>query len=109
MSVTIIGPDGTTWYTNTDGGLDGLSINDDDPLQIQAGGMTDVLVITGEHVNDHIQFVYGSNSWTSGTTSDVAECVLQGSDWDKSGPSGCPNAPAIMNSSPAFACRLSLS
>jgi hypothetical protein len=94
-AVTVTGPDEKVWYTTTEGNSIGLHIDDSHPLKVQAGGMTNELVIVGEHVNDYVQFTYGSLSWTSGTTTgDYAYCTLKGDDWDKNGPPNCPNAPA---------------
>ncbi|EON66292.1 hypothetical protein W97_05685 [Coniosporium apollinis CBS 100218] len=73
----------------------GQPINDANPLSLQKNGMKNALVITGEHTNDYIQFAYGSTFWTSGTKDGIVHCTLRGDDWNKSGPPGCPAAPAI--------------
>ncbi|KAK1847354.1 fg-gap repeat domain-containing protein [Colletotrichum chrysophilum] len=68
----------------------GQPINDQSPLELQKGGMKDKLKIVGEHVNDYIQFYYGSASWTSWTTEGSAKCKLVGDNWNKDGPGKCP-------------------
>lgn len=83
------------WYTKTKSSLIGLHIDDSKPLEVQAGGMTNELIIVREHVNNYIQFQYGQLSCTSVTTSgDLAYCTLRDKDGSKNGPASCPNAPA---------------
>ena len=66
-------------------------------LSIQANGLANSLVVTGEHTNDYIQFAYGSTSWQSGTTGGQAHCSLSGNNWNAKGPQGCPKAQAIVS------------
>ena len=97
-SVEITGPGGQNIYTSPPStSSPGQPINAANPLSIQASGLSDTLVITGEHTNDYIQFTYGATSWTSSNTYGIANCTLQGSNWDPNGPSGCPQAAAIVS------------
>lgn len=95
---SITGADGKAIYTTPQSTQSpGQPINDGNPLSLQENGMKNPLKITGEHTKDYIQFTYGSTSWTSGTKDGNAHCTLKGSDWSKNGPSGCPNAAAIVS------------
>ncbi|KAN0067299.1 hypothetical protein V8E54_014562 [Elaphomyces granulatus] len=101
-SVKITDASGNNVYsTPTSADSPGQPINANHPLSIQANGLANNLIITGEHSNDYIQFTYGSTSWLSGTTSGQAHCSLDGKDWNTKGPQGCP-APAITRS---FDCQ----
>ncbi|KAK5010505.1 hypothetical protein LTR28_009489 [Elasticomyces elasticus] len=82
----------------------GQPINDAHPLSLEADGLTNPLVITGEHTNNYIQFAYGSTSWTSGTTGGTAHCSLKGDDWSSTGLSGCPTAAITRDFTCEFAC-----
>jgi hypothetical protein len=97
-SVNITGAEGNVIYTTPQSSESpGQPINSGNSLSLQESGLQNTLVITGEHTNDYIQFTYGSTSWTSGTNNGNANCTLNGNDWNKSGPPGCPEAPAIVS------------
>ncbi|KAH0556757.1 hypothetical protein GP486_005454 [Trichoglossum hirsutum] len=97
-SVKITGADGKEIYTTPQSTHSpGQPINNAQPLSLQENGMTNTLTIIGEHTNDYIQFAYGTTSWTSNTKDGNAHCALNGNDWNKNGPSGCPAAAAIVS------------
>lgn len=73
----------------------GVPINDQSALHIKEAGMAQELVVTGEHVNDYIQFSYGETAWTTLDTEGVALCNLVGENWPAEGPRGCPSAAAV--------------
>ncbi|RYP63721.1 hypothetical protein DL771_009146 [Monosporascus sp. 5C6A] len=79
----------------TRGHQPGVPINDGNPFHLQEAGMNHELKVVGQHTNDYMHFWYGDINWTSGTAEGEAFCKLDGDDWDKNGPQGCPNAPAI--------------
>lgn len=97
-AVTITGPGGQKIYTSPSStSSPGQPINAAHSLSLQAYGLSDTLVITGEHTHDYIQFSYGAISWTSSTTDGKANCTLKGANWNQKGPSGCPKAAAIVS------------
>ncbi len=57
----------------------GKPINVKDPYNFDSK-LPQVIVITGEHENDYVQFAYGSLQWTSMTTNGAATCSNGG--WD---------------------------
>lgn len=80
----------------------GQPIDDANRLNIKVDGMSNELVIVGEHVKDYIQFYYGSAAWTSTTTDGPANCkVTSDGNWRSEGPENCP-APAVVRD---FACQ----
>lgn len=95
--INLTGADGKVIYTTQRSvHSPGVPINDAFPLKLKEDGMSETLTVIGEHTNDYIQFHYGSTSWTSGTNDGKASCQLNGDDWNKNGPQGCP-APAIVS------------
>lgn len=97
-SVTITDNSGKTVYTTPGSAHSpGQPINDGHPLEITESGMDNTLSMVGEHTNDYIQFNYGSTSWTSSDTEGDASCKLVGDNWNQNGPTGCPNAMAIVS------------
>ena len=88
--LSITGADGKSIYTTPQStSSPGQRINAGQSLSIQETGMSNPLMVTGEHTNDYIQFSYGTASWVSGTTDGDNNCTLKGSDWSKEGPK-CP-------------------
>ncbi len=57
----------------------GKAINVKDPYNFDSK-LPQVIVITGEHENDYVQFAYGNLQWTSRTTNGPATCSNGG--WD---------------------------
>lgn len=64
----------------------GDSINDGDSLSFNSK-LPHPIIITGEHQNDYVQFMYGDLSWTSRTTEGPATCSNGG--WDPREGSSC--------------------
>ena len=83
----------------------GEPINTSDPYNFDSK-LPDVIVITGEHKKDYVQFNYGGLSWTSRTTTGLATCSNGG--WDpRDGPScGLPfgDQNAVNNMDCSFPC-----
>lgn len=61
----------------------GDPIDSSDPYSFDSE-LPSPIVIVGEHVNDYVQFSYGSLQWTSRTTSGPATCTNGG--WDPNRP-----------------------
>ena len=83
----------------------GDPINSSDPLSFDSK-LPNPLVITGEHMNDYVQFTYGTLSWTSRTTTGPATCSNGG--WDpRDGPicgQRFGNQNAVNNMDCSFPC-----
>lgn len=100
--IRLTGSNGTVLYTTEQSTTSpGIPINDANRETLKENGLPQELIIIGEHTNDYIQFYYGTTAWTSGTTNGNANCQLNGRDWNKGGPSGCPAGEAIVSSTDA--------
>lgn len=73
----------------------GVPINDANPLEIKKDGMSDTLVIVGEHAGDYIRFTYGSSYWSSSDTEGDASCKLVGDNWNENGPGDCDSGAEV--------------
>jgi hypothetical protein len=89
--INLTGADGKAIYTTQRSvHSPGVPINDAFPLKLKEDEMSETLTVIGERTNDYIQFYYGWTSWTSGTNDGKASWKLNGDDWNKNGPQGCP-------------------
>jgi hypothetical protein len=93
--IKLTGADGKVIYT-TPQPVHSPGVPISEAFILKEDGMSEELTVIVEHTNDCIQFNYGSTSWTSGTEDGKASCKLDGDDWNKKGPQGCP-APAVVS------------
>ena len=96
--MTITGSDNKVLYETKSGtSAPGVPINDAHPLRLKEPGMSQELVVTGEHQKDYIQFTYGTVKWVSGQQVGDAHCTLNGPDWNPKGPPNCPSGVSIVS------------
>ncbi|KPM41745.1 hypothetical protein AK830_g4814 [Neonectria ditissima] len=95
--LTVESPSGDVLY-QTPGSTSspGVPINDPEGLHLKEDGMSEELVVIGEHTNDYIQFYYGDTAWRSTDTEGAAACTMVGDDWPQEGPGDCPASAVVI-------------